>query len=427
MSISDTAPGAGTPVAYTGHYQRKENDPMDANVTTRNAGLEDLHELLTRQQGTKLDVVAAAPTIRAEHGRLVLADTGVPASAEDGGAPVEGVFVPTEVCDEGIAGKLGIPIGYLRRLRGEHPDLYDANVNGWLAHLPQSRSFLVRCFTSAQGPGIARALLSDRYGIVDNLDVLMAALDGVRRAGVAVEIDGCDLTERRMYVRIVAPQVAALAPALLAGYRSPWGGQDVGHGWSPDRVGRAARGEGLAYAAGQEPVVFAGFEITNSEVGNGRYSITPRLVVQVCGNGLTITADALRKVHVGARLDEGVVRWSRDTERRALELVTAQTRDAVEEFLNPGYVHAKVAAIEAKAGAPVTDPAGTVERVAASLSFSPQQQATILEHFIRGGQLTAGGIMQAVTSAAQVQADADLAHEMEAAGLKALELAAAAH
>jgi len=252
----------------------------------------------------------------------------------------------------------------------------------------------------------------------------MAALDGVRRAGVEVDIDGCDLTERRMYVRVVARQIQVFAPDLLAGYRSPWGGQDVGRGWTPDRVARAAAGEGQAYAAGDEPIVFAGFEITNSEVGNGRFTITPRLTVQVCGNGLTITADALSKVHVGARLDEGVVKWSRDTERRALELVTAQSRDAVEHYLNPDYVKQKVTDIEAKAGRPVTDAPKTVEMVAKALSFTTDQQTTILDHFIRGGQLTAGGIMQAVTSAAQTVADADAAHAMEAAALRALDLAA---
>jgi hypothetical protein len=38
--------------------------------------------------------------------------------------------------------------------------------------------------------------------------------------------------------------------------------------------------------------------------------------------------------------------------------------------------------------------------------------------------LTAGGVMHAVTSAAQIQDDADTAHEMESAALQALDLAA---
>ncbi len=396
---------------------------MNTTLATRNASVQDLAALLQEQHARKLDVVAPAAAIRAESGRLVLSGTGAQLT-DDGVIATDGVYVPTEVLDEGLAAKLAIPAGYLRRLRQQRPDLYDANVNGWLHDPDESRSFLVRCFRGdGDGPGIARAVMSDRYGIIDNLDVLMAALDGVRRAGVDVNIDGCDLTERRMYVRVVAPQIAAFAPDLLAGYRSPWGGQDVGNGWTPDRVARAAQREGQAYA-GDEPIVFAGFEFTNSEVGNGRFTITPRLTVQICGNGLTITADALSKVHVGARLDEGVIKWSRDTELRALDLVTAQTRDAVEHYLTPDYVKAKVTEIEAKAAAPVTDTVKTVELVAKTLSFTPEQQSTILDHFIRGGQLTAGGIMQAVTSAAQTITDADVAHTMEAAGLRALEIAA---
>jgi hypothetical protein len=36
-------------------------------------------------------------------------------------------------------------------------------------------------------------------------------------------------------------------------------------------------------------VVFSGFVISNSETGCGAFTLTPRLVVQVCRNGMTIT------------------------------------------------------------------------------------------------------------------------------------------
>ena len=48
-----------------------------------------------------------------------------------------------------------------------------------------------------------------------------------------------------------------------------------------------------------------------------------------------------------------------------------------------------------------------------------------LAHFIRGGDITAGGVMHAVTSVAQTLPDADAAHDMESAALRALEVAAA--
>jgi hypothetical protein len=47
-----------------------------------------------------------------------------------------------------------------------------------------------------------------------------------------------------------------------------------------------------------------------------------------------------------------------------------------------------------------------------------------LAHFIRGGQLTAGGVMQAVTSVAQTLDDADTAADLEAQALRVMDLAA---
>jgi hypothetical protein len=48
-----------------------------------------------------------------------------------------------------------------------------------------------------------------------------------------------------------------------------------------------------------------------------------------------------------------------------------------------------------------------------------------LSHFIKGGSLTAGGVMHAVTSVAQTLDDADVAHDLESRALKILQLAAA--
>jgi hypothetical protein len=46
----------------------------------------------------------------------------------------------------------------------------------------------------------------------------MAVFDGICPAGQPVVIDSCDLTERRVYVRIRCEAVQVLAPALLSGY-----------------------------------------------------------------------------------------------------------------------------------------------------------------------------------------------------------------
>lgn len=269
------------------------------------------------------------------------------------------------------------------------------------------------------GPGVARACLSQHYRIIDNFDYLVAALEGVRAAGVETQVKGCDLTERNMHVRIWSPQVAQLAPVLLANYRSPFGG-------GIERIREVARREGQGFEPGGEPVVFAGFTLRNSEVGCGAWSITPQLVVQICGNGLTVSADAIRGVHLGGKMDEGVVEWSDETLVRELAVVTSKAADAVRTFLSPDYLARQLASIEEKAARPLAvDPAKAVEVVTKRLKINERHAADVLSHFVAGGQLTCGGVMQAVSSVAQTISDADLAAEFEALALRALDEAVA--
>lgn len=126
----------------------------------------------------------------------------------------DGKYRPTDGFDTQLAAKLDIPVSYIRRLRTERPDLYDLNVNGWLQgktmvrggereviHPADARSFLFRGFRDdSGGTGIARAFLSDRFGFFDDLDILMAALEGVRSSGIDAAPTTCDLSEKRMLV-----------------------------------------------------------------------------------------------------------------------------------------------------------------------------------------------------------------------------------
>lgn len=395
----------------------------------RNASLGDLRDLLVEQHARKIDVVAHASKIRSQEGLLVVEGTESVLS-EDGVTMTAGTYRPTAVCDEGISQKLQIPLPYMRRLRDERPDLYDANVNGWLhgrrekrrlapmgtagdgdgyetmrpAIPGDDRSFMLRCFRGDDDQqGIARAFLSDRYKVVDNLDALTAALDGVRAAGVAIEIDGCDLTDRRMYVRVKAPEVQALAPTLLKNYRSPFSGK----------------------LGADNPTVFAGFEISNSETGGGAFTITPRMVIEVCNNGMKITKDALRAVHLGGRQEEGVIRWSEDTQQKTIDLITAKTRDAVQTFLDIEYMQRVIEAAEEKSEVAVKDPAKQVQVIGKALTFSKSTIDGVLDHFIKGADATAGGLMNAVTSFARTVENADDAADIEAQAFRALEMAAA--
>jgi hypothetical protein len=59
-----------------------------------------------------------------------------------------------------------------------------------------------------------------------------------------------------------------------------------------------------------------------------------------------------------------------------------------------------------------------------TLRFPAEVQDTVLNHFIRGGDTTSGGVLHAVTSAAQTLPDADAAYDLERHGLEAMSLAA---
>src|SRR6266568_4261115 len=192
-------PPAPAPAGVSSH-SRKEfsqmTDHASPALTTRNATLPDMVAILRHQRARRLDVVAPAAAIHAHEGNLIISNT-VQQMTEVGVTSAAGTYRPTKVADEGISAKLGINLAYLRKLRDERPDLWDANVNGWLhgdqlaGIPPDNRQFLLRLF-QAEGDnlGVARALLSDSYKVIDNLDALMATLDGIRQAGTEVEFDG---------------------------------------------------------------------------------------------------------------------------------------------------------------------------------------------------------------------------------------------
>ena len=78
-----------------------------------------------------------------------------------------------------------------------------------------------------------------------------------------------------------------------------------------------------------------------------------------------------------------------------------------------------------QAGREIEKPEEQVRDVTKRLAFTEEQQDAVFSMFIKGGDLTAAGVLHAVTAAARAEADPDKSYEMEASAPKALELAAA--
>jgi hypothetical protein len=417
----------------------------ELTLTTRGADLGSLVNMLRTQQTRKVDHVLTATTMRAEGGIIVVQGAEADVELTDEGVtskPTDGRYDPTDIFVGHLSERFKVNVRDLRRWQTERPDVFDAVINGLIhgdvsghrsellsPYPADARSFLFRGFRGEDGNGIARGLMSNTYKIMDNLDMLFATLEGIEAAGVKVEIDSCDLSERSMYVHVVSPEVRAMAPRLLEGYGTPFKGRDQearvrGFGWSIEQARAAAEREGQGYAPGKEPVVNAGFVIKNSELGFSRFTITPRINAIICGNGVPFEVDAMGERHLGSRLDDGEVKWSEDTKQKHLAAITAKTRDTVRTFLSPDYLDRKIAEIERLAGKPVDEPERVIETVAKTLRYTENEQDMIMRFFTRSGQETAAGVMNAVTAVAQTVANPDRAAELESSAVKALELAA---
>lgn len=418
---------------------------IEATATeARSQDLIDLVAILKTQRALRHDFVQPAGHFQAfENGTVrVLGDDPVVTMDETGVHTAAPRYQAGEVFSDGLSARLSIPRKYLRTMAEENPTLWAANLNSWFAHEKnRGTSFLVRSFRDRNtGTAFGRALLSPSYDLgMENLDVLHAALEGVASTGRTVDqgnlvIDRCDLTERRMYVQMHAPDVDVEAANLLAGYRSPWANQEINDRRiiTPAQAAEFKRqgdgGHRGFYAAGEEPIVFGGIRIKNSDVGCGAYNIEPMFHFLQCTNGMTIpismASKAVRKVHLGKRKESGTIQASAETVAARLELLKRETADAVKHFLSKEFVADIIAELSEQSGTVLKDPAETIRVVTRELSITDEVGADILSHFISGGMPTAGGVMQAFTSVAQTMRDGDRAAALEDNAIKALDLAA---
>jgi hypothetical protein len=424
-------------------------------LTARNTDLQSLVTMLKEQDAHKADAIVPATALTVQDdGTATVAGTKplelTAARVDDNGVTpatfldMNGDYTLTETGLRHLAERFGVPTAYARKMAAQRPDILASNLNGWIHGVkapklgpldvdmydvdPDDRAFTLRTFQTREG-NLLRGVMSDKYSIIDNLDVASAVFEGIRAAGFSQEdlnISGCDLTENRMRVRVTVPAAQVAAPLLFAGYRNPFQGRDIRvggrGGWTIEQAREAAAREGQGYTPGTEPIMFAGFEFGNGELGDGATYVVPRAEAEICGNGLVLPMDVARKTHVGERLEEGVINWSAETRRKQLELITSKVADAVRRFASVEFWAEKVAELEEKAATPVTDADKTIKAVGKSLRLSEPEQASVLDMFIAGGQLTSGGVLNAVTAAAQTIGDADRAAEVERVAVKVLDL-----
>ncbi len=105
-------------------------------------------------------------------------------------------FPVTEHAHSQIAARLDIPAKYYNRMHKEAPALLAANVNNWFHSKPERR--MVRTLD-----GKMRAFLSDRYRRLDNYDLAEAVLPILVEMGEGIRIVSTELTDSRMYIKVI--------------------------------------------------------------------------------------------------------------------------------------------------------------------------------------------------------------------------------
>ncbi len=278
-----------------------------------------------------------------------------------------------------IADKLEIPEKYYDRLL-LHPDAWAFNVNWWLEREP--KHFLMRTFQEKNdGMGIIRALLSNRYRVIDHMDALFTALEELRKFS-GVRVESCDLTEDRMYLRVSHPGIRA------------------------------------EIKPGDE--ILAGMILANSETGIGKLYVKPRLLRLVCKNGL-VTDLGVEQVHLGKKLSEEFL-YSDETQRLENELLFRKIKDMVRSIFSPDTFQKLVDLLRESAEVRVLEPEKAVKNIVTRYVLRETQKEEILRSFIDGGDSSKYGLIQAVTHAAHAETDPNEASRIEAIGGEILEM-----
>ena len=291
-----------------------------------------------------------------------------------------GTFPILRTAHDQIATHADIPTRYYQRMLQEAPSLLADNVNRWFAD--NSKPRMLRTLA-----GDARALLSDRYQRIENEEIANVILP-ILLSEPGLQIVSCELTERRMYIQATTPRIA---------------------------------GE---VKVGDE--VQAGILISNSEIGAGAVTIQPLVYRLVCLNGLAIPDQKFRARHLGRRIDQGEdlnAIFSDETRAADDRALLLKVRDVVKASLSEAGFNQTLERMRGLTDQRIeASPEASVRVLARKVGILDGETPSILRQLIQDGDLSAWGMLNAVTAQAHSAPNYDRAVEFEQIGGTILDL-----
>jgi hypothetical protein len=291
-------------------------------------------------------------------------------------------FPMTPIASRQIGEKIGIPAKYFDRMMKDAPDLLAHNANHWLEKEP--KDVMIRTLF-----GKARAILSNKYQRIDNVDIatdiLPILLDQAKNG---LEIASCEVTERKLYIKAVMHSLQ----------------REVKKG----------------------DIVEAGIWISNSEIGFGQFEVAPFIHRLVCLNGMKVNDAKFGRRHVGARSDVNDNTYSilsNETLKADDKAFMLKARDVVQAAFNEKVFDGYVDKLRDTTDRQITgNVVKAVQVLGNSTGLLQNEQDGILSKLISGADLSQYGLVQAVTAFSQDVDSYDRASELEELGGKIVDL-----
>ena len=298
---------------------------------------------LNRQNKAKQDFISPAQGMRLREDGRTFEINHLTSNQQE-------VFGTTPLFHRQVASSLGIPAKYYDLMQAQKPTLLAENVNAWFGD--KSNSYMVRSMDYGAGQ-VARALLSERYRRIDNLEVASAVLP-LFAGSDQYDVVSSEVTEHRLYLKVVSKR--------------------------------------LEMEVRKGDIVQAGVVISNSEVGLGAVSVQPLVYRLVCLNGAVVNDMGERRHHVGRQakaVEDSFALYSDETMEAEDKAFLLKLRDTTMAAIDETRFAQIVNRLRDSTEAPITGKVqDVVQLTAQSYGINSDEQEGILKYLIEGGDLS---------------------------------------
>lgn len=230
-----------------------------------------------------------------------------------------------------MASKLEIPTGYYNKMLEHDKPLLSSNVNRWLQ---DSSSLMVRTES-----GVARSILSSKYKVVQNRLVLLTVLNTLldtKRPFITRSLSESDTT---FYVKFVGEET---------------------------------------YNMGNGDLYRGGVVIRNSEVGASRLKVDFFTCRLSCGNDAIFGEEGISKVHIGRKINAGLVDYADDTIASDNITMMKTIRDIVQTTFDPAGIQSIYNRVKLSKENVIQETAQVIRQIQAQNKFSDQLTERLL-------------------------------------------------